>query len=156
MAEILSTDVKVDLAIAKDDDGVYDWAIGDDGDFVPTYGFDSSLLNSALNERRASVDEQPNAQRRRGWAGNETSDEPGFEEGSKLWKFYQSRANTQTKNGAADALRDGLAWLSPDFAAGTTITGKLTPSGLELEATTIRKDGKVDKVYLRLWELTGQ
>ena len=152
---ILDTDVKVDIAIQKDDEGVYDWAIGDDGDFVPTYGFDSSLLNSCLNEQRASVAEQPNAQRRRGWIGNETPVEPGFEEGSKLYKYYQARSNTSTRNGAVDEVKDGLAWLSPDFAAGTTVTGNLTSQGLEIVATTIRKSGKVDKVYLRLWELTG-
>ena len=44
---------KVDIALLEDDDGIYDVSIGDDGDFVPCYGFDTSITMSMFTEARA-------------------------------------------------------------------------------------------------------
>ena len=45
--------------------------------------------------------------------------------------------------------------LVPNFANDLDITGKLDPEGIVLTITVVRKSGKIDKLYFRLWELTG-
>jgi len=150
------TDVKVDIALIQNPvDKVYDFEIGDDGDFVATYGFDTSLTQDVLAEKRANEGEVPIAERRRGWIGNETPAEVGYEIGSKLW-FYEQAKNTLTKkNGCADTVRDSLNWYVPSLLREVRLTSKLTAEGVVLEITLVRKSGKIDKLYFRLWELTG-
>ena len=155
MATPNETDVKVDIALIKGNDGIYDFEIGDDGDFVPVYGFETSIIMSLLCERRAEDYEQQIELRRRGWIGDENASVPGFEIGSKLWLQYQARQTNETRNAVVDAARDALAWLVPTYLNDIQITGKLESSGISLTITAVRKSGKLDKLYFRLWELTG-
>lgn len=156
MATINANDVKVDFEFTRDSHGMYDIAIGDDGDVVPVYSFDTAILMSLLTDRRADRSEVFLAARRSGWVGNENSTVPGFEVGSKLWLLWNTaRMNSTTRNAIVDAARDALSWLVPNFANDLDITGKLDPEGIVLTITVVRKSGKIDKLYFRLWELTG-
>jgi phage gp46-like protein len=148
-------DIKVDIALTRGADGVYDVQIGDDGDFVPIYGFDTSIIMDLLCEERASDDEVVVAARRRGWIGNESSDVPGFEVGSKLWLQYQKRQTSDVRNAIVDAAKDALAWYVPVFCKEIRVSGLLESDGISLSIDVVRKSGKVDKLYFRLWELTG-
>jgi len=156
MATPNDTDVKVDIALVWNQaDKTYDFEIADDGDFVAAYGFDTSLVQDVLAERRANEGEVPVAERRRGWIGNETPAEPGYEIGSKLWFYEQAKNTLNTKNGCADAVRDALQWYVPSLLKDVRLTSKLLPQGVQLEIELVRKSGKIDKLYFRLWELTG-
>lgn len=155
MTEPTTDDVKVDIALIKGDDGIYDAVIGDDGDFVPVYGFQTSILMDVLCEARADAGEIAIEAKRRGWIGNETPAVPGFEIGSKLWLQYQARQDTITKNAAVDAVEEALQWYVPRFATDIQVEGLNTAKGLQIAVTVVRKSGKIDKLYFRLWELTG-
>lgn len=149
-------DERIDIAIEKDDDGIYDIRIGPDGDFVTTAGFNTSILMSLFCERRASEDDVPDAAKRRGWVGNETDSVPGFEIGSELWLNEQTRNNTKTKNAQVDAAKESLQWLGDDeYLNDLQVSGILRSEGVELEVRLVRKTGKIDKLYFKLWENTG-
>jgi phage gp46-like protein len=149
------SDVKVDAAlIKKDGDQVYDIYIGEDGDLVPVYGFETTIIMQTLCERRADENEVPNAIKRRGWQGQECQTVPGFEHGSKLWQYYQSRSNTDTKNKIQDAVSDAFAWMVPEYLNALNVTCNLAPEGVIVAVEAVRKNKKIDKVYFRLWENT--
>jgi len=152
---VIASDVKVDIALIAGVDGVYDIAIGDDGDLVPTYGFDTSMIMDLLCEERANEGEVLLAARRRGWLGNESSDVPGFEVGSKLWLEYQQRQTSEVRNAIVDAAQKSLSWYVPTYCKEVRVSGLLENDGISLTIVIVRKSGKVDKLYFRLWELTG-
>jgi hypothetical protein len=147
--------VKVDIKLTKGEDGLYDANIAEDGDFEAAYGYDTSILNDALGERRADDNEVPFSLRRRGWIGNENPGENGYQYGSTLWFYYQARKTLNTKNGCVDSLRDAFAHYVPELLQAVIITGQLKPEGIELKVKMVRKNGKTDTLYFRLWELTG-
>jgi phage gp46-like protein len=153
----MTTDlVQVDVKLTKGTDDVYDLTIGPDGDFVSCYGFDTAIIISLWCEKKATEDEVPDALKRRGWIGNENSIVPGFEIGSKLWLHYtQGRNNSDTRNAIVDAANDALSWLVPTYLNGIEVTGMLSTEGVTLEIQAIRKSGKIDKLYFRIWEATG-
>jgi hypothetical protein len=152
---INADDVKVDIKLTQGADGIYDAHIADDGDFEAAYGYETSILNNALCERRADSNEVPLALRRRGSIINENPGERGYEYGSKMWFWYQAKRTLTTKNGCVDALNDAFSHYVPDLLKAVIITGQLKPEGLELKIKMVRKNGKIDTVYFRLWELTG-
>ena len=154
MTELTRQDI-TDIALIKGDDGIYDMEIGDDGDFVPVYGFDTSIIISLFADQMANGEEVVESLQRRGWIGNESSDVPGFEIGSKLWLTYQSRNNEDTRNQVVDAAKSSLLWLVEDgYLTDLNVTGSLKPGGIELQIIFVRKSGKIDKLYFKLWENT--
>ncbi|MCK5018516.1 MAG: phage GP46 family protein [Candidatus Peribacteraceae bacterium] len=154
MTELTRQDI-TDIALIKGDDGIYDMEIGDDGDFVPVYGFDTSIIISLFVDKMANGEEVVEALQRRGWIGNESNDVPGFEIGSKLWLTYQARNNAETRNQVVDAAKSSLLWLVDDgYLTDLNVTGALKPEGIELQIIFVRKSGKIDKLYFKLWENT--
>jgi len=149
------TDIKTDIALAPDFEGVYDIGIGPDGDLIPVYGFETSIIMSVLTESRADSSEIASELRRGGWSGNESGDVEGFEVGSKLWLSYQARQTIEEKNKIIDNVRDALSWYVPRYAALINVDATLTTSGIQLEVEIVRLTGKIEKVFFRLWEITG-
>lgn len=97
----------------KDLGNMYDINILDaDLEFVNN--FDTNLQMSLLCERRADDSEIAEPELRRGWFGNELSDTPGFEIGSKLWLLSQARLTQNTLNLAINYARESLQWLIDD------------------------------------------
>lgn len=143
----------VDLIMTKDDVGIYDFSLDENGDLAAEDFFDTSLLGSILGERRALPSEMPESSQRRGWIGNEFSD---FEDGSKLWLFYQARLTRSILNEMRTEALLAVQWLIDDgWAVSIDAEVLLNSLGGGVELTIFRSSSKVDKRFFQLWENTG-
>lgn len=139
--------------------GYYDISIDSDGDLVKEDGFDTNLIMSMFCERRASGDEVPVVQYRRGWWGN-TVNLDGHEDGSKLWLLDQVRLTTGTVNLSSQYCQEGLQWLIDDgilkdisVSSSPTYTGN--SPGIALTITLTQLNNQVDNKYYSIWMNTG-
>lgn len=147
---------KIDVDIVDSGNGYFDIAIGDDGDLLSTSGFNTTIKNSLAEERRASGDIVTDVLKRRGYIGNESSDDPNYERGSLLWMLEQSRANTATKNSAVNFAKQSLQHLVDDgYLSKIDVSGFIRTEGIELEILLTRKDDRIEKIFYKLWENTG-
>ncbi len=112
MAELRNS--KIDIKMVRGEDGLYDMALGDDGDLLTTAGVETSLLMSFFAERRADASEVAVPFLRRGWWGNAVTSPDDFEVGSKLWLLYDARAVPETASRAEDYTRQAYQWLIND------------------------------------------
>jgi phage gp46-like protein len=139
-------------AILTDD---YDFQLTDDGDIATVDAFDTALLMSLFCERRATESEIPSAHLRRGWIGNE-SDQEGFEIGSKLWLYEQSRITKTLIQEIVSATLNGLQWLIDDnLATSINVSAKLQNNNIVIEVIISRPNSKVDYRYFEFWSNTG-
>lgn len=147
---------KIDIALDKNEDGIFDISFADDGDLTTTEGFDTALKMSIFCERRADASEIPTARLRRGWIGNILSDVPDFEIGSKRWLFDQARMEDDTVNGITDAVRDSLTWLVEDgFLDNITASSTFNGTTIDTEVNLFRDSSRVDKQFFDTWRATG-
>lgn len=147
----------IDATLQRLDGGTYDLKIGFDGDLETEDSFDAAILVSLLADARASESEVPEASRRRGWIGNELT--PGFELGSKLWLYEQSRVTRTTLNGIQDAARLALRWLVDEgyAAAVREVSASIEPGGrATLEVAIERSPSVVERRFFDLWTNTGR
>lgn len=150
----------IDAKLQRLSNGVYDIQIDKSGDIATEDSFDTAIIVSLLSDRRASPDEILESQRRRGWIGNEAT--PGFEIGSKLWLFEQTRITRTIMNQMVDAAREALEWM---VDAGLAISIRsvevepLPPSspivGVQLTVDILRSVSKVEQRLFQLWDITG-
>lgn len=147
--------------IANNESRYYDLSLRN-GDFEITESFDTSLIVSLFTDQRADVSEVTLPQARRGWWGNETSDIPHFQIGSKLWLLYQSRiiANTLVKSENYAFL--ALQWLTLyAFSKKVEVNGAFTMdtnrlnNGVSLEITITNTNGATASYTYPLWLNTG-
>lgn len=139
-------------AVLTDD---YDIQLNDDGDIFTADSFDTALIMSLFCERRATASEVPVAQLRRGWIGNE-SDQDGFEIGSKLWLYEQSRITRTLIQEIVSATRNGLQWLVDyNLATSVDVSAKLQNNNILIEVIITRPNSKVDYRYFEFWSNTG-
>lgn len=89
--------------------GLYDLNIIN-GELETVDNFDTSLQMSVYCERRADGSEVLPPQNRRGWWGNTISNILGFEIGSKIWIYYQSRLSQTILNKVINAAQQGTQW----------------------------------------------
>lgn len=152
----MSVGKTTDAVLAPDVTGVYDLSLDSGGDILTEDFFDTAILMSLFCERRAIASEMPASHLRRGWIGNEST--PGFEIGSKLWLFEQSRLTRATLNGINSVIKEGLRWMIDDgFALGVVVTSMLSQNNsIAVEVTITRPNSKVEKRYFDLWENTGK
>lgn len=144
-----------DAVLAKNADGVFDIAIGSDGQIVTDDFFDTSLQYSILGERRASAAEVPEPQQRRGSIINEGKD---FENGSKIWIFTEQARLTQSNlNSIKDEARISSQWLIDDgHAVSIDEVEVITKNGIAELSIVIRRDrSRVERRFFQLWENTG-
>lgn len=81
----------LDFLIEKNAEGIYDLVI--DGEKIKeTNSLQTAIAMSIFMEKRASEDESPLPEYRRGWWGNLNNDIDGYEIGSKFWLLEQARA----------------------------------------------------------------
>ena len=100
-----------DVLVTQNISGYYDLSLNDDGDLANGDFFDSSIIYSIFGERRASASEVAIAERRRGWIGNVGKD---FENGSKIWLYFQARLTRDVMNGIKTEALKSLQWLVDD------------------------------------------
>lgn len=153
----------IDLDLVHTDSGDYDLVLADNGDLASSLALDTPIIVSLFSDRRADKDFIPVPEKRRGWIGDEVS--PGFQLGSLLWTFEQSRLTQSTLNSLADAARDSLDWMLRDSSpgTGTTIADQVLTSAVisdigsvKLEITLIRPESRTEKRFFDAWENTGK
>lgn len=141
-------------AILSVQNGVYDISINSEGDIATADFFDTALEMSIHCERRATASEVPQSHRRRGWIGNEST--PGFEIGSKMWLYQQSRLTRTTLNGIETAVRNGLQWLVDDgYAVNVEPSVNLKDGVVTLIIKIFRTSSPVELRQFKLWDNTG-
>lgn len=143
-----------DAILTKKAAGYYDMDIGADGDIVTRASLDTAILYSLFGERRASADEMPLPQLRRGWIGNDSTSENG----SKLWLFTQERLTRSTLNRIEDEAKKGLSWLVSDGLAVAIddVSAYILGGRPFLDVTIRRSRDTVDRISYDLWEMTGR
>jgi len=152
----MSVGKTTDAVLAADSTGLYDFSLDASGDILTEDFFDTAILMSLFCERRAIASEMPASHLRRGWIGNEST--PGFEIGSKVWLYEQSRLTRATLNGINSVIKESLQWTIDDnialeVAASSTLSRN---NSITVEVTITRPNSKVEKRYFELWENTGQ
>jgi phage gp46-like protein len=142
----------VDVKLTKTGN-IYDLTLNDEGDFTNGDFLDTSLQYSLLGERRASAAEVPQNSRRRGDIISENSD---FENGSKLWLFYQERITLTVKNKIISFANEALIWLVDDgLLESIEVTAVTTKETITLTIVLKRPFSKVETIFFPLWENTG-
>ena len=147
--------MSTDAVLNKDFQNVYDFSIAANGDIETDDFFDTSILVALFTDKRATAEEVPVSQLRRGWIGDE-SNEDGFEGGSKLWLYSQAKLTRDTLNGLATESNSALQYFVDDniaisiFSSADLINGV---TGLTINIT--RPNSRVDKRFFELWNNTA-
>jgi len=143
-----------DAILVRPKNKTWDFTIAADGGIETESFFDTAILTSLYEEKRASSSEVERPELRRGWIGNEST--PDFERGSKLWLFSQSRLTRSVINGIISAANEALAWLvEQDYALSVTSDVELSNGTVNLLIQLERPDGQIDKRLLPLWDRSG-
>lgn len=134
-----------------------DIALGDDGDLNSVDDFSTSIDLSVLTNQRASSTEVPQAENRRGWIGDLTPITDGFQVGSKLWLFEQSRLTQETVNDIRNAVQEGLQWIvDKGQAERVEVDAEMIgSSGVRITATIFVGNNRI-KRYFTLWDQTEE
>lgn len=136
------------------DSGYYDISITE-GDFTLIDGLDTAIELSLFVDKRADESEVAEASLRRGWIGNEQSEDPEYELGSKLWLIEQARSIQNTLNKAIDYSRDCLNWMIPDnLIKDLTVDGSISDDKITINNTFVRFDNSTFNKQFVLWENT--
>ena len=147
---------QLDLSLERREDKIYDLVIDTSvGSFKQVNTFDTVILMSLFEERRADESEQFVNFLRRGWWGNELADVQGHEIGSKLWLLEQATATTANLNLAVSRAQESLQWLVDDgFLDEVTVSGTLEDSSIFLTIELIRDADIVNTFFFDIWENT--
>jgi len=143
-----------DVILTKPAGGFYDISFTATGDIKTAQSLDTAILMSILAEVRATPSEMPEAHRRRGWIGNEST--RGIEMGSKAWLFEQARITGSNLAELGVIINNGLAWLiAQNIAVDTTVNAFYRAGVVLVEVTLHRASSPVDKRFFELWNNTG-
>ncbi len=145
---------KIDLAVELNEAGNYDLVI-ENGQFKQTNTFDTAILLTFFEYRRANASEVILNANRRGWWGNELTDFDDFELGSKLWLLEQSRNKDNTLNLAITYTRQAFQWFVDEgLLDRITVTGERTEDDITLTIVMERDGSTVATSFFNLWENT--
>lgn len=124
----------------------------EDGDFKKLKGFDTAIFISLMTDARASQNQVPQPEKRRGWIGNLNNP---VELGSLIWLYEQARLITATVNGVTDQAKKSLQWfIDFSYATDVTVTSSRTRDSILADIDIQRADGSVETTRLTLWENT--
>lgn len=142
----------IDALLKQDSNGRYNIVLDENGDILNGDFFDTSLIISIYGERRASANEMPVAELRRGWIGNENND---YENGSKLWLYEQERITRAILNKITTEAENSVQWLIDDgFCDDIQVTAVVSDLGVGLQINIERNNSKISR-FFQLWENTG-
>lgn len=146
----MTTDVQV-----SKEKGYFDFDWTDDGDISTAEALDTAILMSIMEEFRANAQQVPDANRRRGWIGNETA--PGFQQGSLTWLFEQSRITGSALAELGVIIRNSLQWLADDeIAVSVDVEQPFLQNGAVVVYINLGRDGSpVDRRFYEMWNNTG-
>ena len=135
---------------------VFDFEIGENGDFVLEEGMDTAILMSYYGEVRADESEVAHPQFRRGWWGNLIGPVENYEYGSKLWILESARNTQETANRAVTYVQEGFAWMAEDgLIKGVEVTADRNPENITINIKLIRSNNDIQGVAFNLWENTN-
>lgn len=143
-----------DAVLVRNDGGNYDFTIDENGDINTADFFDTAMLVSLLEPKRASSSEVELPEQREGWLGNTST--PGFERGSKIWLFKQARFDRDVMNGIESAATDALSWLIDEsYAIDITSTVNRLNGKVFLDIKVQRPNSITTRSELFLWDESG-
>ena len=143
-----------DAVLTRDAEGIYDFSIAENGDLTQADFFDTSMLVSILERARASSSEVELPELREGWIGNIST--PGFERGSKVWLFGQSRLNREVMNNIESAANESLQWLIDEgYAVDVASDVDFREGSVFLIIRVQRPNSVTINRELFLWENSG-
>ena len=143
-----------DAVLNRPPNGHFDFAIDTNGDILQADFFDTAILVSIYERKRASESEISRPEFREGWIGNESI--PDFERGSKIWLYEQSRLTRDVMNNIIDAANESLAWLmSEGFAVDIVSDVNRKKGRVFLNITIQRPESITIKKELFLWDNSG-
>lgn len=146
----MTTDI---LMCRVNNEPYYDFQLTPEGDLVSGDFFDTAIYYSFLGERRANASEVPVSENRGGSLANINN---GFENGSKVWLYYQARLTRTVLNNIRSAAFNGLKWMIDDrILQDINITVLVRDGAVVLDITLFRFNSKVDRRYFELWNNTG-
>ena len=146
---------KVDIALILGLDNIYDIEFDSSGEFITTSGLDTSLNMAFYAEARADSTEQNDPLRRSGWVGNELSDTPNFEVGSKNWLLYQTKKTQDTLNYSETYNYNAFKWLISDgFADTINVNSQFTPDGISIIIALLVNNKIQQSFEFSLWQNT--
>lgn len=146
----MTTDVFIDTPTGSTTNDLF---IDENGDLLNGDFFDSSLRYSLLGERRANASEVPVSHYRRGDIISEGED---YENGSKIWTYYQARLTRTVMNSIRAEALVALQWLIDDgYLKNIEIKTVLINNKVTLRINLIRFNSQVDRRFFELWENTG-
>lgn len=138
----------IDIKLVKTDDDFYDIDWDDDGDFLMTETFETTLFMSVFCERRAKNYEVVLPQYRRGWIGNLLYDD-GTEDGSGVWLYEQRRLNQTTVNGVRDEVEKGILWfIEAGYSDQVDVTAE--PVDGKTEVSVVLKSNKSEVLNTKI------
>ena len=146
----MTTDV-----ILNADKGYHDFDWTESGDISTDQMLDTAIKMSIFEEVRATAQEIPVSNKRRGWIGNETT--PDFEQGSKSWLFEQERITGSVLAELGVVVRNGLQWLiDDDIAVSVVVEQPFLSQGKICVYINLGRDGSpVDRKLYEVWDNTG-
>jgi phage gp46-like protein len=143
-----------DALLSRPTSGYFDFSIAENGDVVQVDFFDTAIMVSIYEEKRASSSEVALPELRRGWIGNEST--PDFERGSKIWLYYQSRLTRDVINSIISAADESLGWLiSQNFAIAVQSDIIIRNGAVFLIVQIQRPDSTTISRELFLWDNSG-
>lgn len=144
-----------DAVLTRQVQNAYDFSIASNGDILTDDFFDTSILIALFTDKRATAEEMPVTQLRRGWIGDE-SNEDGFEGGSKIWLYEQAKLTRDTLNGLATEAKNALIYFVEDnIAISVLASGDLIAGVPTLTITITRPNSRVDRRFFELWNNTA-
>jgi phage gp46-like protein len=144
-----------DVVLNRSDEGYYDISWTASGDIETEETLDTYILMCLFEEVRATFSEVPEANRRRGWLGNEVT--PDFQQGSKMWLFEQERVTGTMLAELGVVIRNGLQPLIDDgIAVNVLVETPLLKNGVVSVYINLYRDGsRIDRLFYELWDNTG-
>lgn len=135
--------------------GYWDFEWTESGDISTGQTLDTFILLCLLEIQRATPSEVPEANLRRGWAGNEST--PGFEQGSKVWLFEQERVTGTMLAELGVVVRNCLQpLLTYDLADDVQVGApRLRGTTVVADITLFRSGSIVSQKTYTLWDNTG-
>ena len=144
-----------DAVLTRQTQNAYDFSIAENGDILTDDFFDASILVALFTDKRATSEEMPVSQLRRGWIGDE-SNQDGFEGGSKIWLYEQAKLTRDTLNGLATEANNALAYfVEDDIAISIFSSADLIDGVTTLTITITRPNSRVDRRFFELWNNTA-
>ena len=144
-----------DAVLTRQIQNAYDFSIASNGDILTDDFFDTSILIALFTDKRATAEEMPVTQLRRGWIGDE-SNADGFEGGSKIWLYEQAKLTRDTLNGLATEAKNALIYFVEDNIAISVLSSADLIAGVPtLTITITRPNSRVDRRFFELWNNTA-